>query len=150
MLRDRIADDLKSAMKAQDRMRLAALRLVNAAIKDRDIANRGKSKPPADDDELQGLLARMIKQREESARMYDEGGRSELAVGERSEIAVIREFLPRQLDEAEIKKAVDEAIVKNAANGLRDIGKVMGWLKEHYSGQMDFSKASASVREKLR
>jgi len=150
MLRDEITNGLKAAMKEQDKIRLSTLRLVNAAIKDRDIANRGEGKPVADDGELQGLLARMIKQREESARIYDEGGRSELAANERSEITVIQEFLPRQLDEAEMKKAVDKAIAENAAESLRDMGKVMGWLKERYAGQMDFSKASAAVREKLK
>lgn len=150
MLRDEITNGLKTAMKEQNRMRLAALRLINAAVKDRDIANRGDGKPAADDNELQGLLARMIKQREESARMYDEGGRSELAANERGEIAVIREFMPRQLDPAEMQAAIEEAITKNTAEGLRDMGKVMGWLKEHYTGKMDFSRASADVRERLK
>jgi len=149
MLRDKITDSLKQAMKQQDKLRLCTLRLVNAAIKDRDIANRGEGKPAADEHEVQGLLARMIKQREESVKLYVQGGRQELADNERNEIQVIREFLPRQLDEAEARQAIDEAISENAAEGLRDMGKVMAWLKERYTGQMDFSRASASIRERL-
>lgn len=149
MLRDDIVNNLKAAMKDHDKLRLSALRLVNAAIKDRDIANRGEGKPAADERELQGLLARMIKQREESARMYDEAGRPDLAAGERSEIAIIREFLPRQLDDAELEKAVDAAIAENGAQSLRDMGKVIAWLKERYTGQMDFAKASSALRAKL-
>jgi len=149
MLRDQIANGLKAAMKEQDRMRLTTLRLINAAIKDRDIANRGEGKSAADEGELQAILARMIKQREESAKIYDDGGRKDLAANERNEIVIIREFLPRQLDETEMHKAIDAAIAASSAEGLRDMGKVMSWLKERYAGQMDFSVASAHVRERL-
>lgn len=150
MLRDDINNALKTAMKEQDKARLSTLRLINAAVKDRDIANRGEGKAAVDDAELQSILARMIKQREESAKMYDEGGRPELSAAERAEIEIIREFLPRQLDDAEVEKAVADAVEATQAESLRDMGKVMAWLKERYNGQIDFSKVGAIVREKLK
>lgn len=150
MLRDDINDALKTAMKEQDKARLSTLRLINAAVKDRDIANRGEGKAAVDDGELQSILARMIKQREESAKMYDEGGRPELSAAERAEIEIIREFLPRQLDDAEVEKAIADAVEATQAESLRDMGKVMAWLKERYNGQIDFSKVGAIVREKLK
>lgn len=150
MLRDDINNALKTAMKEQDKARLSTLRLINAAVKDRDIANRGEGKAAVDDGELQSILARMIKQREESAKMYDEGGRPELSAAERAEIEIIREFLPRQLDDAEVQKAIADAVEVTQAESLRDMGKVMAWLKERYNGQIDFSKVGAIVREKLK
>ncbi|MCT6870868.1 MAG: GatB/YqeY domain-containing protein [Bartonella sp.] len=150
MLRDDINNALKTAMKEQDKARLSTLRLINAAVKDRDIANRGEGKAAVDDAELQSILARMIKQREESAKMYDEGGRPELSAAERAEIEIIREFLPRQLDDAEVEKAIADAVEATQAESLRDMGKVMAWLKERYNGQIDFSKVGAIVREKLK
>lgn len=150
MLRDDINNALKTAMKEQDKARLSTLRLINAAVKDRDIANRGEGKAAVDDTELQSILARMIKQREESAKMYDEGGRPELSAAERAEIEIIREFLPRQLDDAEVDKAIADAVEATQAESLRDMGKVMAWLKERYNGQIDFSKVGAIVREKLK
>ena len=150
MLRDDINNALKTAMKEQDKARLSTLRLINAAVKDRDIANRGEGKAAVDDAELQSILARMIKQREESAKMYDEGGRPELSAAERAEIEIIREFLPRQLDDAEVQKAIADAVEATQAESLRDMGKVMAWLKERYNGQIDFSKVGAIVREKLK
>ncbi len=150
MLRDDINNALKTAMKEQDKARLSTLRLINAAVKDRDIANRGEGKAVVDDAELQSILARMIKQREESAKMYDEGGRPELSAAERAEIEIIREFLPRQLDDAEVEKAIADAVEATQAESLRDMGKVMAWLKERYNGQIDFSKVGAIVREKLK
>lgn len=150
MLRDDINNALKSAMKAQDKARLSTLRLINAAVKDRDIANRGEGKPAVDDGELQSILARMIKQREESAKMYDDGGRPELSAAERAEIEIIREFLPRQLDDTEVQNAIGEAVKAVNAESLRDMGKVMAWLKERYNGQMDFAKVGAFVREQLK
>ncbi len=150
MLRDDINNALKTAMKEQDKARLSTLRLINAAVKDRDIANRGEGKAAVDDGELQSILARMIKQREESAKMYDEGGRPELSAAERAEIEIIREFLPRQLDDAEVEKAIADAVEATQAESLRDMGKVMAWLKERYNGQIDFSKVGAIVREKLK
>ncbi len=150
MLRDDINNALKTAMKEQDKARLSTLRLINAAVKDRDIANRGEGKAAVDDAELQSILARMIKQREESAKMYDEGGRPELSAAERAEIEIIREFLPRQLDDAEVEKAIADAVEATQAESLRDMGKVMAWLKERYNGQIDFSKVGAIVRERLK
>ena len=150
MLRDDINNALKTAMKDHDKARLSTLRLINAAVKDRDIANRGEGKPAVDDTELQSILAKMIKQREESVKLYNEGGRPELAKAESDEIAVIREFLPRQLDENEVQKAIAEGLEATGAESLRDMGKVMAWLKDRYNGQMDFAKVGAAIREKLK
>ena len=150
MLRDDINNALKTAMKEHDKVRLSTLRLINAAVKDRDIANRGEGKPAVDDAELQSILARMIKQREESVKLYEEGKRPELAEAERAEINVIREFLPRQLEKEEVEKAIADAIEATGAQSLRDMGKVMAWLKERFNGQMDFAKVGASLREKLK
>ncbi|WLT07926.1 GatB/YqeY domain-containing protein [Bartonella apihabitans] len=150
MLRDDINNALKTAMKEHDKARLSTLRLINAAVKDRDIANRGEGKPAVDDTELQSILAKMIKQREELVKLYNEGGRPELAKAESDEIAVIREFLPRQLDENEVQKAIAEGLEATGAESLRDMGKVMAWLKDRYNGQMDFAKVGAAIREKLK
>ena len=150
MLRDDINNALKTAMKDHDKARLSTLRLINAAVKDRDIANRGEGKPAVDDTELQSILAKMIKQREESVKLYNEGGRPELAKAESDEIAVIREFLPRQLDENEVQKAINDGLEATGAESLRDMGKVMAWLKDRYNGQMDFAKVGAAIREKLK
>jgi len=142
-------ENLKTAMKEQDKLKLSALRLVNAAIKDRDIANRGAGKPPADDSEIQGLLARMIKQREESAGLYAAAGRTEQAAEEHREALIIAAFLPRQFSDEEIQKAVSKALSDNEALSLRDMGRVMAQLKALYAGQMDFAKAGALVRKAL-
>ncbi|RCL02289.1 MAG: putative amidotransferase [Candidatus Tokpelaia sp. JSC189] len=150
MLRDEITNSLNIAIKEQNKLRLSTLRFIDAAVKDRDVANREEGRPPTDDTELRGLLVRMIKQREESAKMYDDVGRNELASDKRCEIAVIREFLPSQLDPTEMQAAIEEAIIRNTAEGLRDMGKVMSWLKKHYIGKMDFSRASICVQERLK
>ncbi len=149
MLRDKIMDAVKQAQKGKNRKRISTLRLINAAIIDRDIALRGKGKDRADDDEVLDILGKMIKQREESSRLYDEGGRPELAAEERQEIEVIREFLPHQLDEAELAEAVDAVVAEMEAQSLRDMGKVMGLLKERYRGQIDLGKAGALIKSKL-
>lgn len=149
MLRQEISQALTTAMKAQDKRRLSTLRLIMAAVKDRDIANRTASKDPVGDEELLTILAKMVKQREESARIYEEGNRLELAQGEREEIEIISEFLPQQMSEEETKKACEDAIAEISAQGLRDMGKVMAVLKERYAGQMDFSKASALIKALL-
>jgi len=148
-MRETIAQALKSALKAQDKLRISTLRLVNAAIQDRDISNRGVGKDPVNDDEILQILAKMVKQREESARAFEEGNRLELAQQERQEIEIIREFLPRQMDEDAVKKAVADAIAETGAAGLRDMGRVMAALKERYTGQMDFGKAGALVKAAL-
>ncbi|WP_315924241.1 GatB/YqeY domain-containing protein [Mesorhizobium sp. SP-1A] len=148
-MRDRIADDVKAAMKAGDKPRLSTLRLIQSAIKDRDIANRGTGKEAASDDEVVQLLAKMVKQREESAKAFEDGGRPELADKEREEIAVIREFLPRQMDEAQTQAAIRAAIAGTGAAGIKDMGKVMAALREQYAGQMDFGRASGMVKALL-
>lgn len=149
MLRQEITQALTSAVKAQNKLKTSTLRLVMAALKDRDIANRGAGKEPVSDDELLSILAKMIKQREESAKMYEEAGRIELAAGEKAEIEIIKEFLPQQLDEAEIRQICIDVIAETGAAGLRDMGKCMAVLKERYTGQMDFAKASAVLKELL-
>jgi uncharacterized protein YqeY len=146
-LREQFNDEMKSAMKAADKKRVATLRLVLAALKDRDIANRSEnSRELLGDDDILVLLAKMIKQREESAETYDKGGRPELAAGEREEIAIIREFMPKQMDEAEAKAAAQKTIADVGASSMKDMGKVMAALKERYAGQMDFAKASGLVK----
>jgi hypothetical protein len=148
-MRDIIAGALNTALKAQDKPRVSTLRLIMSAIKDRDIANRGTGKEAASGDEISSILAKMIKQREESARLYDDGNRPELAAQERSEIEILREFMPKQMSEDDIRRACAEIIAEIGAVGVRDMGKCMAVLKEKYAGQMDFSKASAIVKELL-
>lgn len=145
-MRERIADEVKNAMKARDAARLPTLRLIQSAIKDRDIANRGVGKEAASDDDILQLLAKMVKQREESAKAFEDGGRPELAAKEREEIAILRDFQPVQMDDAGVVAAAREAIAATGAASPKDMGKVMAVLKEKYTGQMDFSKASATVK----
>ena len=150
-LRSKISSALKDAMKEKDAVRLSTLRLINAAIKDRDIAKRSE----AGDDEGVGdgdilvILGKMVKQRQESARAYEEGGRLELAEQERSEIKVIERFLPKQLTDAEVAAAVEAAIAETGAESIRDMGRVMGALKDKYAGQMDFGKVGGQVKSAL-
>ena len=150
-LREQISQALKSAMKEKDTERLSTLRLINAAIKDRDIAKRGEGGDDegVSDGEILAILGKMVKQRQESARAYEEGGRLELAEAERDEIKVIETFLPKQLDEAEMEAAIDKAIARTEANSIRDMGRVMGDLKERYTGQMDFGKVGPMVKSRL-
>jgi uncharacterized protein len=145
VLRNNINESVKAAMKAQDKPRLATLRLMNAAIKNADIeAERtGKS---LGEDELLGLLQKMIKQRQESVDIYEKGGRKELADQERGEIEVIKGFLPQQMSEAEAKAAIAAVIKDTGAAGMKDMGKVMAVLKERHAGKMDFGKASGLVK----
>ncbi|ENP78659.1 hypothetical protein C970_00215 [Brucella abortus CNGB 436] len=149
MLRQEISQALTTALKAQEKRRMSTLRLVMAAVKDRDIANRTAGKDPVGDEELLGILGKMVKQREESARIYEEGSRLELAEAEREEIAIISEFLPQQMTEDETKKACEDVITEIGAQGLRDMGKCMALLKERYTGKMDFTRASALVKSLL-
>jgi uncharacterized protein YqeY len=149
VLREKINDAMKAAMKAQDKLRLSTLRLVNAAIKNADIEARTAGKGPLSDDDLLGLLQKMIKQRQESVELYDRGGRQELADQERGEIEIIKGFLPQQLSEAEAKAAIAEAVRETGAAGMKDMGKVMAVLKERYAGRMDFGKASGLVKGQL-
>ena|ERR1700712_16849 len=149
-LRERINDSVKEAMKAKDAKRLGTLRLINAAIKDRDIAARtADSRELLGDDDLLGLLAKMIKQREDSVAAFDAGNRPEMAQNERDEIALIREFMPKQMSPEETKAAVAAVIADVGAASIKDMGKVMNALKERYAGQMDFGKAGGAVKDAL-
>jgi uncharacterized protein YqeY len=148
-MRETITAALKAATKAQDKRRISTLRLVSAAIKDRDIAARTAGKGEATEAELLELFAKMIKQREESEKIYADAGRAELAKQEGEEIAIIREFLPKQLSGAEMEQAIAVAIAKTGAASAKDMGKVMAELKSGYAGQMDFARASAAVKAKL-
>ena len=140
---------LKEAMKAGDKPRLGTIRLMQAALKDKDIEARGAGRGQASADEILGLLQKMIKQRQESADVYDKGGRPELAAGERAEIAVISAFLPKQMDEAEVKAAIAAAIAATGAASMKDMGKVVAELRAKFAGQMDFGKASGLVKAAL-
>ena len=149
-LRAQLTDAMKEAMKAKDAKRLATVRLMLAALKDKDIAARTETnKELVSDDDILTLLAKMIKQREESATAFDAGNRPEMAAGERGEIEVIRSFMPAQMDEAAMKAAVAKVIAESGAASIKDMGKVMAVLKERYAGQMDFSKASAATKDAL-
>lgn len=149
MLRDDINAHVKEAMKARDERRLTTLRMINATIKNADIDARGQGKPPLGDAEVLALLQKMIKQRQESVALYEKGGRAELAAQERAEIAVIEAYLPKQMSEDEVKVAIGAAIAETNAAGIKDMGKVIGALKGHYAGRMDFGKASALVKAAL-
>lgn len=149
-LRDQITTALKEAMKSKDAARLSTLRLVSAAIKDRDIALRGEGRDDGvTEAEIQAILAKMVKQRQESARTYEEAARLELAEGERAEIVVIEEFLPRQLSDAEVRRAIDAAVSELGAASIRDMGRVMAVLKERHAGQMDFASVGSQVKARL-
>ncbi len=145
-MREQISEHLKEAIKAQDKRRIATLRLISAAIKDRDVEARGQGKERVSDDELLQILAKMVKQRDESIAIYEEAGRLELAEQEREEAVIIKEFLPQQMSEDEVTATCSRAVEELDAGGLRDMGKVMAHLKAHYPGQMDFGKASCIVK----
>ena len=149
MLRDDINTAVKEAMKAKDERKLSTLRMINSSIKNADIDARGQGKQPLSDDEILGLLQKMIKQRQESVELYDKCGRAELAAQEREEIAVISAYLPKQMSEDEVKAAIAAAIKDTGAAGMKDMGKVIGALKAKYAGQMDFGKASGLVKTAL-
>ena len=149
-MRDRIAAALKDAMKSRDADRLSTLRLINAAIKDKEIAVRGEGGEAAvGDAEVLAILGRMVKQRQESARAYEEGGRLELAEKELGEIKVIEEFLPRQLSDEEVAAAIEAAVAETGAATIRDMGKVMAALKARHTGQMDFGAVGPMVKDRL-
>ena len=149
-MRERIGAALKDAMKSKDAARLSTLRLINAAIKDKDIALRGEGgDATVGDAEVLAILGRMVKQRQESARAYEEGGRLELAEKELAEIKVIEDFLPRQLDAEETGAASRAAIAETGATSIRDMGKVMAALKAKYTGQMDFGAVGPMVKDAL-
>lgn len=149
-LKSQINAALKTAMKEKDAERLTTLRLINAAIKDREIAARSDGKEAqVEDAEILAILGKMVKQRQESAKAFDEGGRIELADKERAEIKIIEDYLPRQLSAEEVAKAVETAIAATEASSIRDMGKVMGELKGKYTGQMDFGSVGPIVKAKL-
>ena len=149
-MQERFNEALKEAIKSKDKIRVSTLRLITAAIKDRDIAARSAdSGSGITDEQILEILAKMVKQRQEAATTYEEAGRLELAEQERAEIVVIEEFLPQQLSEDEVSAAVDAAIAELGAETLKDMGKVVGLLKGQYAGQMDFGKASGLVKQKL-
>jgi uncharacterized protein len=150
MMRDKLSEALKESMKAKDTRRLSTVRLIQTAIKDRDIANRGAGKDAVSDDDILQILQKMVKQREESAKIYEDAGRAELATQEREEIDVVKSFMPEQISDDEVEGLIKAAIAETDAQGLRDMGKVMAVLKEKYPGQMDFAKASATVKELLK
>jgi len=149
VLRDDINSALKEAMKAGDQRRVGTLRLVNSAIKNADIEARGQGKPPLGDDDLLGLLQKMIKQRQESVELYEKGGRAELAQQERDEIAVIQGYLPQQMSEEEVAAAIEAAVAETGAAGIKDMGKVIALLRSRHAGKMDFGKASGQVKARL-
>lgn len=149
MLRDKFTDEIKTAMKAGDKRRLSTIRLIQAALKDRDIEARGHGKDRISDEDILALLQKMIKQRQESVKIYGEGGRPDLVAQETEEIAIITTFLPRQMDDAETKAAIGAAIADLGAAGLKDMGKVIAELKVRHAGQMDFAKASPLVKAAL-
>ena len=150
MLRSQINDAYKTAMKQKEATAVATLRLIQAALKDRDIAARSKGNTEGiSDDEVLSLLQSMIKQRRDSIEAYEKGGRMELAQQEAEEISIIEGFLPAQMSDEEIAAAVETVIADVEADSLKDMGKVMGALKERYAGQMDFGKASAAVKATL-
>jgi uncharacterized protein YqeY len=149
MIRDQIKAALTGAMKAGDKPRTGTLRLVQAALKNRDIELRGAANPPADDVLVTEVLQKMVKQRRESIAMYEKGGRAELASAEAAEIAVIEDFLPRQMSEAELAAAIDAIVAETGASSVKDMGRVMALVKERHAGELDLGKASAAVKARL-
>ena len=141
---------LKAAIKAQDKRRMSTLRLIMAAIKDRDIAARSNGEDGVSDSVVLEILSKMIKQRHESVQTYEDAGRLELAQQEQEEIDIIQSFLPQQLSEEETQQACREVVTELGCGGLKDMGRTMGALKERYAGQMDFSKASQIVKDLLK
>ena len=148
-MRTKITEDVKTAMKAGEKDKLSTLRMMQAAIKDRDIANRGLGKEAASEDELLQLFTKMVKQREESAAIYDKGGRPELAAKEREEIGFIQAYMPKQLSDDETRSAIATIITETGAASIKDMGKVMAELRAKFSGQMDFGRASGVIKALL-
>ena len=147
-MRDRFNAELKTAMKAGDRRRVDTIRMINAALKDKDIEARGQGKTVSNDDIL-SLLQKLVKSRQESLDIYKKAGRTDLATQEREEIAIITSFLPQPLSDAEMEEAIDKTIADTGAGSIKDMGKVLGALKSQYAGRMDFARASAVVKAKL-
>lgn len=148
-MRDELMTALKEAMKAKDSRRISTIRMVQSAIKDLDIANRTRPSPETTEGEIASLLSKLVKQREESAKIYDEGGRPELAAQEREEIGIITGFMPKQLSDDEALEAIKHVIHELAATSIKDMGRCMALLKERYPGQLDFAKASGQIKALL-
>ena len=148
-MRQRFTEAMKEALKAGEKRRLSTVRMIQAALKDKDIEARGAGRGQASEEEILALLQKMIKQRQESVAIYDQASRRELADQEREEVAVIQSFLPRQMDEGEARAAIEAAIAETGAASMKDMGKVIGALRGKYAGRMDFAKASALVKELL-
>jgi uncharacterized protein len=149
VLRDQINDALKEAMKAKNERAVSTLRMVNSSLKNADIEARGAGKGPLGDAELLALLQKMIKQRQESVALYEQGGRADLVRQEQEEIAIISAYLPKQMSEPEMKAAIEAAVKETGAAGMKDMGKVIGLLRGKYAGQMDMARASAMVKAQL-
>ena len=149
MLRDNINNATKEAMKARDERRVGTLRMMNAAIKNADIEARGQGKEPLNEADLMSLFQKMIKQRQESAELYDKGARPELAAAERAEIAIIQAYLPQQMSDTEAGHAISTLLQEINAETMKDMGRAMAALKERFAGKMDFGKASGKIKELL-
>ena len=148
-MRERLMTALKEAMKAKETRRISTIRMVQSAIKDLEIANRTKPDTTTSDGEIASLMSKLVKQREESAKIYDEGGRPELAAQEREEIGIISEFMPKQFSDAEVTEIIKGIIAETGAASVKDMGKCMALLKERYPGQLDFAKASGQIKALL-
>lgn len=148
-MRDEFTAALKDAMRAGDKRRVSTVRLITSALKDRDIEARGAGRGPLTDEEILGLLQKMVKQRQESLKIYEDNNREDLASQEREEIAIILGFMPQQMDDGAVAAAIDGVIADTGAAGMKDMGKVMAALKEKFAGRMDFGKASAAIKAKL-
>ena len=149
MLRENINNAMKDAMKARDERRVGTLRMMNAAIKNADIAARGEGKEPLNEADLMSLFQKMIKQRQESAELYDKGARPELAGAERAEIEIITAYLPQQMSDVEAGAAISTLLQEINAETMKDMGRAMAALKERFAGKMDFGKASGKIKELL-
>jgi uncharacterized protein len=149
MMRDRLMDDLKTAMKAGEKAKVGTIRLIQSALKDKDIEARGLGKGQLTDDDIMALMQKMVKQRQESLAIYAQANRPELAAIEQAEIDIISAYLPKQMDEAEMKAAIAAVVAQTGASSMKDMGKVVGALRAQFAGQMDFAKASAMVKTAL-
>jgi uncharacterized protein len=148
-LRDKLMEDVKAAMKGGEKTRLSTIRLIQAALKDKDIEARGQGKGQLTDDDLMALMQKMLKQRQESIAIYTQAGRTELAAGEQAEVEVISSYLPKQMDETAMQAAITAAVAEAGAASMKDMGKVVALLKAKHAGQMDFAKASQMVKSAL-
>jgi uncharacterized protein len=148
-LRDKLMEDVKLAMKAGEKAKLSTIRMIQAALKDKDIEARGLGKGQLTDDDILPLMQKMVKQRQESIAIYTQAGRHELAAGEQAEVEVINAYLPRQMDETDMKAAIKATVAETGAASMKDMGKVVAALKARYAGQMDFAKASQMVKAAL-